>query len=145
MIHTTHCDQTCKYITIHFLKIGSKSGSDSAISYNRLDIFYTFFPAFFFHLNEKEQNLTYKQFITIFVCLFVVLCFFFFLMALRRKHFYSVYPTDNNIVGKALDAKYLISRYKHNIWHRFRLGFKQLFLSFTSCISWLFGIDFSHI
>jgi len=74
-------------------------------------------------------------------------------MALRGKQFYSVYPTDINIVGNglkdtvlALDAKYLIFRYKHNTWQRFRLGFKQLlFFSFTSCVSWLFGIDFSHI
>lgn len=60
MIHTTHYDQTSKYITTHLFKTGSKSGSESATSYNGLDVFYTFFPAFFFHLNEKEQNLTYN-------------------------------------------------------------------------------------
>lgn len=48
VIHKIHSDQTCKYITTYFFKIGSKSVRDSAISYSRLDIFYPFFPAFFF-------------------------------------------------------------------------------------------------
>lgn len=56
VIHKIHCDQTCKYITIYFFKTGSKSVRDSAIPYSRLDIFYTFFPAFFFPSSRKRAE-----------------------------------------------------------------------------------------